>query len=208
MARCDVAVNRERILEEALQLVDDEGLDGLSLRNLARRLDVQAPTLYWHVKNKTELLDGLADAIMDDAISATPEPGAKDVREWFLGALCGLRAALLRHRDGARIVSGATRSLRRGDFSERAMATLVQHGFELQQARLLVLTSERYTVGWVLEEQAPAPEGPPPTEAEVRARWPIATQAISDYFSGGGRSRDDLFADGARLIVQSAASRG
>jgi hypothetical protein len=46
---------------------------------------------------------------------------------------------MLRHRDGARIVSGARSSLRRGDFSELAMATLVDHGVELHRARLLVL---------------------------------------------------------------------
>jgi AcrR family transcriptional regulator len=124
--------------------------------------------LYWHVKSKAELLDALADAIMDEAIAAIPAPTPDgDGREWLLAALGQLRAAMLRHRDGARIVSGARYSMRRGDFSEQAMATLVDRGVDLHRARLLVLAGERYTVGWVLEEQTPAPTSTCPTRRGV-----------------------------------------
>ncbi|MEV6847537.1 TetR/AcrR family transcriptional regulator C-terminal domain-containing protein [Actinoplanes sp. NPDC051411] len=137
-------------------------------------MGVQAPTLYWHVKNKAALLDGLADAFMDEAIAALPAPPSEgDGREWLLAALGQLRAAMLRHRDGARIVSGARYSMRRGDFSERAMATLVDHGVDLRRARLLVLAGERYTVGWILEEQSPAPAIPTSTSRRCgpASRW-------------------------------------
>jgi TetR/AcrR family tetracycline transcriptional repressor len=195
-------LNRERVLDEALRLVDEEGLDRLSLRILAARLNVQAPTLYWHVKNKSELLDALADAVMDEAIAAVPPPaGAGDGREWLFEALRALRAALLQHRDGARIISGARDSLRRGDFSETAMATLVQRGMDARDARLLVLVGERFTVGWVLEEQSPPPEGPAPSVEQLRARFPVAARAIGDYFTGTGRTADDLFDDAARLAL-------
>lgn len=198
-----MALNRQRVLEAALRLVDEDGLDALSLRSLAGRLNVQAPTLYWHVKSKSELLDGLADAVMDEAIAAVPpRDGREDVRGWLLEALGALRAALLGHRDGARIVAGSRYSLRRTDFSELAMATLAQNGVSPQRARLLVLAAERFTVGWVLEEQAPAPEGPAPSTEDLVARFPVATQAIGDYFTGTGRTRDDLFHDAARLILQ------
>lgn len=197
-----MSLDRERIVDEALRLVDDEGLDALSLRSLATRLGVQAPTLYWHVRNKSELLNALADAIMDDAIaSAGRIGGGGDPREWLQEALGGLRAALLRHRDGARIVSGARDSLRRADFSEQAMATLVGHGLPPQQARLLVLVGERYTVGWVLEEQALPPESPAPDVGALRTRYPLLTAAIDEYFAGPGRTADDLFRDGTRLLL-------
>ena len=194
-------LSRERVVEAALRLVDDDGLDALSLRTLAGRLGVQAPTLYWHVKGKAELLTALADAIMDEAIEEIPAFGGDgDGREWLLGALGRLRAGLLRHRDGARIVSGARQSLRRADFSELAMSTLVEHGIDAGSARLLVLAGERYTVGWVLEEQAPDAETQLDPD-ELRARFPIATRAITDYFAGTGRTADDLFRDGARLVL-------
>jgi TetR/AcrR family tetracycline transcriptional repressor len=196
-----VPLNRDQVLHEAMRLVDDDGLDALSLRTLAARLGVQAPTLYWHVKNKAALLDALADAIMDEAIAALPAQAAEgDGREWLLAALGQLRAAMLRHRDGARVVSGARYSMRRGDFSEQAMATLVDHGVDLHHARLLVLAGERYTVGWVLEEQSPAPDAPSPDVDALRARFPVATRAITEYFTPG-RTPDDLYRDIARLVL-------
>jgi len=196
-----VPLNRDQVLREAMRLVDDDGLDALSLRTLAGRLGVRAPTLYWHVKNKAALLDALADAIMDEAIAAIPEAApAGDGREWLLGALGQFRAALLRHRDGARIVAGARHSMRRGDFSELAMSTLVDHGVELRRARLLVLAGERYTVGWVLEEQAPAPDAPDVDVDALRARFPVVTRGIIEYF-GTGRDADDLYRDIARLVL-------
>jgi TetR/AcrR family tetracycline transcriptional repressor len=205
-----VPLDREQVLRGAMRLLDDEGLDALSLRTLAGRLGVRAPTLYWHVRNKAELLDALADAIMDEAIASVPEPGG-DGRGWLLAALGQFRAAMLRHRDGARVVSGARYSLRRGDFSERAMATLVDHGIDLHHARLLVLAGERYTVGWVLEEQAsvpPAPDRADLTVEALRARFPVTTQAITEYF-GTGRTADDLFQDIARVVLNlSDASPG
>lgn len=154
-----MSLTRQQVIGEALNLVDAEGLDALTLRALAGRLGVQAPTLYWHVHNKSELLDALADAILDDALAAIPTFDSKaEWGEWLLAALHQLRHAMLAHPDGARIVSGARQSLRRADFSERAMATLVEHGVEPQRARMTLLVGERYTVGYVLEEQAPAPE--------------------------------------------------
>jgi TetR/AcrR family tetracycline transcriptional repressor len=197
-----VALDREQVVAEAARLLDDEGLDALSLRTLAGRLGVQAPTLYWHIKNKAELLDAVADAIMDQAIEAVPKPGPNEYwAEWLLSAMSALRAAMLRHRDGARTISGARVSLRRADFTELAMSTLVDHGVEPAQARLLVLAGERFTVGYVLEEQPPNTGTPePPDVDELRRRFPVSTQAIVDYFSTT-RSTDDLFRDIARLIL-------
>lgn len=197
-----MSLDRQQVVDEALRLLDDEGLDALSLRTLAGRLGVQAPTLYWHIGSKVELLDALADAIMDDAIRAIPDPGpGDDGAEWLLTALVELRGAMLRHRDGARVVSGSRLSLRRGDFSELAMATLVDHGAEPHQARLRVLAGERFTFGYVLEEQAPADAAQQaPDVEELRRRFPVMTQAIIDYFSAQ-RTSDDLYRDIARLIL-------
>jgi TetR/AcrR family transcriptional regulator, tetracycline repressor protein len=195
-------LNRQQVIDEALRLTDADGLDALSLRTLASRLGVQAPTLYWHIGSKTELLNALADAIMDGAIDATPPPPKEgDGRRWLLSALVEFRAAMLRHRDGARIVSGARDSFRRADFSELGMATLVDHGIELQRARLLVLAGERYTLGFVLEEQAPEVDPVDIDPDELRRRLPVATRAIIEYFSSG-RTADDLYRDGVQLILQ------
>jgi len=197
-----MAVDRQRVIDEALRLLDDEGLDALSLRTLASRLGVQAPTLYWHIGSKAELLNAIAHAIMDQAIQAVPAPtpGA-DWAEWLLTALVELRGAMLRHCDGARTIAGARLSLRRGDFSELAMSTLVEHGVDLHQARLIVLAGERFTVGYVLEEQTPPDQAQqaPDVDGLVR-RFPVVTQAIAEYFSTQ-RTPDDLYREITRLIL-------
>jgi TetR/AcrR family tetracycline transcriptional repressor len=83
-----VALDRQQVVDEALRLLDGEGLDALSLRTLAGRLGVQAPTLYWHIGSKAELLDALADAIMDEAILAVPVSGPTTTwADWLLTAL-------------------------------------------------------------------------------------------------------------------------
>ena len=57
-------LSRERILEAAVDLVDAEGLDALSMRRLGKELGVEAMSLYNHVPNKAALLDGLVDLII------------------------------------------------------------------------------------------------------------------------------------------------
>ncbi|HEX8806526.1 MAG TPA: TetR family transcriptional regulator, partial [Candidatus Aquilonibacter sp.] len=56
-------LSRETIVQAALELLNELGIDGLTVRALASRLGVRAPTLYWHVKNKQELLDEMATEV-------------------------------------------------------------------------------------------------------------------------------------------------
>jgi TetR/AcrR family tetracycline transcriptional repressor len=199
-----MALTRHDVITGALELADADGLDALTLRSLATRLGVQAPTLYWHVRNKAELLDAIGDAIMDDVFDGLPaSDGTADATEWLLGAAVRLRQVLVRHRDGARIVAGARSSLRRADFSEHAITVLVEAGVPLAHARLTVLAVERFTIGYVLEEQASPPDAArQPAPEELMRRFPNVTRAVIDYFADG-RTADDLFEDEIRLILRS-----
>jgi AcrR family transcriptional regulator len=58
-------LTREKVLQAAMTLVDEEGLEGLSMRRLAAALNVQAMSLYNHVANKADLLDGIAELVFD-----------------------------------------------------------------------------------------------------------------------------------------------
>src|SRR5262245_28023639 len=58
------ALSRARVLREALALVDEEGLDAVSMRKLARRLGVDPMSLYNHVEGKDALLDGIAEVLL------------------------------------------------------------------------------------------------------------------------------------------------
>lgn len=197
-------VSREQIVNEALALLDESGLDGLTLRKLAARLGVKAPTLYWHVSSKADLIDELAETILRAELADLPAP-AHDWRDWLADAIGRFRRAMLAHPDGARIVSAAQLSATMAAFSDQAMSVLVSHGVPLRQARLTVLVAERFTIGHVLEEQAP-----PPDEAAVAAidpdtlasEYPTLVAAVNDYFAAG-RTVDDIFRDSIQLIVDS-----
>lgn len=60
-----MALDRERIVAEAVALLDAEGLDNVTTRKLAARLGVQSPTLYWHLPNKAALVSALAEAVLE-----------------------------------------------------------------------------------------------------------------------------------------------
>lgn len=197
-----MTLTRERIVQEALALLDENGLDGVTLRRLAARLGVQAPTLYWHIRNKAELLTRLGDAILSPLVTL-PEPVDVDWRDWLLDAATRFRSALLAHRDGARVVSAAQLSPAMAAFSERAMSVLVAHGETLRRARLLVLLIERFTMGLVLEEQSGAVDSGSDSSfdaSEVAARYPLLTAAIADYFADD-TTLDDLYRESVRLIL-------
>jgi TetR/AcrR family tetracycline transcriptional repressor len=198
-----VALDKERIVSEAVALLDEGGLDGLTLRKLARRLGVQAPTLYWHVRNKAELVTALAEAILHDLATLKSPPDDEPWQQWLIFVAERLRQAMRVHPDGARVVSAAHLSVTLAGLSELAMSTLVARGLPLQQARLTVLVVQRFTVGHVLEEQSPPPAGDAVDhfDADTFAeRYPTVVAGITDYFQQG-RTVDDLFRDSLQLIL-------
>jgi len=150
MAKIDRAV----VVREALALLDEVGFDGVSTRAVARRLGVEQPSLYWHFKNKQELLAAMAVAALErqDALPL-PQPG-DDWRTWFLGNYRSFRGALLAHRDGARLHAG---SVPDGASRERLLqkfAFLVDAGVAESDAIAGMLAASRFTVGSALEQQA------------------------------------------------------
>ncbi|MFD9895907.1 TetR/AcrR family transcriptional regulator C-terminal domain-containing protein [Amycolatopsis sp. NPDC059027] len=94
-------LDREQITEAALGLLDEVGLAELSTRKLATRLGISSPTLYWHVQDKGQLLDLLAEAICADAFEID---GSLPWREQLASGLRQFRALLLRHRDAATLL--------------------------------------------------------------------------------------------------------
>lgn len=204
-----MALDRQQVVSEAVALLDAEGLDGVTTRKLATRLGVQSPTLYWHVPNKAALVTAIADAILDDLVQQiTPLTPAEDWRDWLAGLAEGLRGALRAHPDGARVVSAAQFSAAMNAISELAMSTLVAAGVAVQQARIVTLTVERFTVGYVLEEQAPRPDETSVNGwdlAEFTATHPTLIAGITDYFQDG-RTPDDLFSDCLQVVIAGAVA--
>uniref|UniRef100_UPI0024566263 TetR family transcriptional regulator n=1 Tax=Nocardia carnea TaxID=37328 RepID=UPI0024566263 len=100
-------ITRERIITAALELLDDQGMDAVTVRALASRLDVRAPALYWHVRDKQELLDEMATEVMRRVSSAfAAVPPGDGWRDDLTAYARVLRSEYLLHRDGARVFSG------------------------------------------------------------------------------------------------------
>jgi TetR/AcrR family transcriptional regulator, tetracycline repressor protein len=203
-----LALDRQRIVAEAVALLDAEGLDGVTTRKLAARLGVQSPTLYWHLPNKAALVTAIADAILDQEFGdMSPPESDQHWQDWLSGLAERLRRALLAHPDGARVISASQLSVTMAAISELAMSTLVARGIPLRQARVIVLTVERFTVGHVLEEQAPRPDAEALKGFDMAAfaeQHPTVVAAVADYFRPG-RTVDDLFRDCLEVVIAGAA---
>ena len=85
-------LNRERILQAALGLADESGIESLTMRKLAQALGFEAMSLYNHVSNKDDLLDGLLDLVLDESEPPSPA-GAWDtaIRDSAISVHRGLR---------------------------------------------------------------------------------------------------------------------
>lgn len=197
------------IATAALGLLDDTGVDGLTMRKVAAELGVQAPALYWHVKNKQELLDAMARVLFVSAVDGIEAPRrGTQWQDWLIELAGRLRAALLRYRDGARVLAGTNVS----DDSmwrvtELTLRTLEDAGFQMRDAVRIFPILLHYTIGFVLEEQAQTgvayPDGNPYnpeqiTQAVDADRYPLTARMIGDLFTA---DPDAEFDHGLRIIL-------
>jgi TetR/AcrR family transcriptional regulator, tetracycline repressor protein len=220
-----VAVTRNEIVTAALALLDEAGLDGLTLRRLADRLGIRAPTLYWHVRDKRELLDLVASAIMDQALAGWREPRPGQAWwDWLAGRARVMRSALLAHRDSAMILAGNRPTGQALPGIERQLQALTGAGFSPPDAMLTLQALNAYVIGEVLDTQGeaarPAPahapsraEGPAPVPvpsqaagpAPVGAAFPLISAAMAALEPFG--SSDQRFEHGLALIITGLRQR-
>ncbi len=147
-------LRRSEVVEMALKLLDDIGLDSLTTRRLAAELDVRPGALYWHVANKQDLLDAIAEKILEDMPQGAVHPGA-GWREEVRDIAAGLRDALLAHRDAARLLAGSVSAgPRRLGLADRLMGVLAATGAPLAAAAYGGDTVMSYVTGFVLQEQS------------------------------------------------------
>jgi TetR/AcrR family transcriptional regulator, tetracycline repressor protein len=185
-------LTRERLVEAGLRLLDQVGLDGLTVRRLATELGVQSPALYWHVRTKQELLDAMAGEIIGSADLRPMAPG-EPWPEWLAARARAYRQAMLAHRDGARLVASARRSPETVQRFDAELAAMVERGFEPVAALRTIAALNHYVDGSVLEEQA-ATEG----RHRVATDLPTLLKALE----GGPATDDAAFEHGLRLLIQ------
>lgn len=174
----------EAIVGAALEVLDVDGLDGLSMRRVAERLDTGPASLYWHVGSKDGLLDLIFDRVIGEQEVPDPEPGRW--QEQLKEVARTMRAAILRHRDIVRISIGripmGPNALR---YSERVLAILRAGGVPDQLAvpALLLLTSvvNGFTMDETGEGGQPPADQPPLEQIARMARDYLAALPPAEF---------------------------
>ena len=145
--------DRRAIVSVAVEVLDERGLDGLSLHVLAGRLGVQQPALYHHISNKADLLTAVADEVLDlwhtDRIPAEGERW----QDFLARNARSLRRAMLAVRDGARLIASAGPRSPTIDNAIAQIGLLERGGFTGADAVLAFIALSRYTIGAALEQQ-------------------------------------------------------
>ncbi|HEX6348620.1 MAG TPA: TetR family transcriptional regulator [Candidatus Dormibacteraeota bacterium] len=155
---------RDRIVAAALEVVQEEGLEALSMRTLADRMGVKAASLYWHVRDREELVELLADAVLR-------EVRLREGGEWRASAhrLCTeLAAAVGRHRDAARLLLSVPGVLERSPVQAGLTRTLVEAGLRpdlAQETATLMLVAVLAATSRPTE--APAAEPGRPVQVNI-----------------------------------------
>lgn len=214
-------VNREMVVRAGLKLLNEVGLEQLTLRLLAKELKIQAPTVYWHFKSKEELIDEMATTVLEQgARHLLPGKESADWTVWAAAFGGGLRKILLAYRDGARMVAGSR--LTNTEYMktvERIGARLTGEGFTVRQVVVLLSTIYNYSLSFVMEEQAvfPSPqERSPHYDIEERnakldpKEFPILRQGgaiLFDRFDRRYKEGLDLIVCGAKTKRSSDHSR-
>ena len=159
----------DRIVTTAIDLVDREGLDALSMRRLGAELNAGATTLYWHVKNKDELYD----LALDQVLGEIPAPDlALPWRDQLRQLAVDTRRVLISHRNLIMVIATRPTTGPNAIASiDRLFGVVRRAGFEGRAIVLAALTLLNYTSGYaVLEAAGLATFGPGLDEATVRQR--------------------------------------
>ncbi len=197
-------LDKSVIIDAALDLLNEVGIDALSTRALAQKLGVQQPALYWHFKNKRALLDALNAAIQarHDTFAPLPE---ETWQSFFRRNMVTFRQALLSVRDGARLHAGTEAEPDHVEQIEALMAFMVKQKIEPADAMGLSIATSRYVVGCVLEEQSepPSPEQIAALDARAQA-FPHVAAALASYRNN---SPEAHFLTGLDLLIAGFEAR-
>jgi len=149
MAKADLS--REAIVDRALAVADAEGLDAVTVRRLAQELGVTPMALYWHVKNKDEVLDAMGDRLFETVDYASPDGATWD--EQLRAVVRGLVEAFRAHpvcvdlayrrvfecEEGLQLAEHTLGLLRGAGFADRQAADIATRSL---QTALMLVTSE------------------------------------------------------------------
>ncbi|WP_371772801.1 TetR/AcrR family transcriptional regulator [Streptomyces sp. NBC_01438] len=196
-------LSTDRIIDAGMAVFAEAGYHGLSMRQVAKRLDVHAGSMYYHVPNKSALLQLMADRLAQQAydagtaaLAALPEGAGWPER--VEAQAVSLRQSLLRHPGGAVMFADSPKVLSTGALSlmERLLRTLKDAGIRDEDLGIAGDAVLSHLTGYVLQEQGepPAVEVGPEDVAELHRRFPLTVAAAA------GGDQDEKFVRSVRLL--------
>ncbi|MDH2427313.1 TetR/AcrR family transcriptional regulator [Sphaerisporangium sp. TRM90804] len=202
----DSTLTSDRIIAEAIVLLDGEGAGRLTMRRLAEHLGVGPTTLYWHVKTKDDVIDLAVDAIFDEV--SLPEPSSRwddDVRALVLQ----WRATMLRHPWAAGLLGRPLLGPNVLERTEFLQATLRRAGFEGPVLAAATHGLANYVIGSAATQSTwqhlATPELQQSADAHVRAHADLyPTLAVTHHL--GEHDWDDLFRRGLEFMLAGLGS--
>jgi AcrR family transcriptional regulator len=143
-------LSRERVLRAAIAIADKTGIDSLTMRNLGQKLRVEAMSLYNHVANKDDIVDGIVDLVFSEiALPADRASWKAAMRKRAISA----HEALVRHPWAPSLMQSRTRP---GPATMRhhnsVLGTLRKSGFTLVMAAHAFSVIDAYVYGFALQQ--------------------------------------------------------
>src|SRR4030088_2119835 len=204
--RARAPLSRERVLRAALVLADRSGIESLTMRKLGQDLEVEAMSLYNHVANKDDIIDGIVDLVFSEI--ALPADGA-DWKPAMRKRAISAHEALLRHPWATSLMQSRTNpgpaTLTHHD---AVLGSLRRAGFTLVMAAHAVSVIDGYVYGFALQ-QINIPLQSPEQVAEVgenllrqlAGQYPHLAEMIVEHALKPGYDYAQEFEFGLDLIL-------
>jgi len=202
-------LSRERVVHAAIALADERGAEALTMRKLAGELGVEAMSLYNHVANKTDLLDGMIDVVFGEIVA--PAAGG-DWKAELRARASSTRDALNRHRWAIGEMEGRTthgpNNLRVHD---AVLGCLRSAGFSVAMSVHAMSVQDAFIYGFVLQQSDLTPETAEDFAAVAQqqmvdyadslAAYPHLVEVVGGYVAEAGYDYDTEFLFGIDLIL-------
>ena len=204
-------LTRERVLRAAVLLADSGGLEALTMRRLGEDLGVEAMSLYKHVANKEDLLDGMVDLVFAEIELPT---GDTDWRTAMRARAVSARAALTRHPWATALMQSRTApggaTLRHHD---TVIGTLRRAGFSVALTAHAFSAIDAYVYGFALQERSLPFETAEQAEEVGRqmfarmppGEFPHHTELTAEHILRPGYDYGDEFEYGLELVLDGLA---
>jgi AcrR family transcriptional regulator len=200
-------LNRERVLRAAVAIADKGGIESLTMRELGRELGVEAMSLYNHVANKDDVLDGMVDLVLSDVELPSDEPDWKQAMR--RRAISAHRVFALHPWASALVDSRESSGPARLRYFDWVVGTLRRAGFSLPQTARAFSLLDSYIYGFGRQQLNMSADGDVDPEQMAQAfmaaiptdEYPYLTEMVVEYALKSAHDAAEDFEFGLRLIL-------